>query len=807
MSSGPSPKLVERLAAVLRLRGPLAGDPKAQTMHVLLLGILAWLGIHDLVFLGLSARKPANLAFTTALALIAIISLYFLRRRTLRTAGLVYVVGLWLVFSAVITLSGGIRSPVLVYYSALPISAAWLFGRRGTLLTTAACIASAMVLAFMEMAGLGPYWYFPGVPFGLLSALILAIVVAALPTAHVMQILENSLNQSTLAEEALHKERDLLNRVMETSPSGIVAFDRDGRINFANTRGALVLGTTSDEIYRRSYDSAEWNITAWDGQPLPPEQRPFFIVKSRGEALFGMQFATQKGDKPIFLSVNAAPLVDAAGEFDGVVVTIEDVTERERAGQELRRHREDLELLVSQRTTELVAALDQARAAERARMLFLANMSHELRTPLNSILGFSDLLRREQGMSARQIEALEIIHRSGSQLLAWIDDLLDIAKTGTGHGNLEITTLDLADLVHEVMRVMQAVAAEKKLGLSLVRPGSRFPLIRADALKLRQILINLLNNAIKYTDAGSIVLRVDVAPVAGNPKLSLRIEVQDTGIGIPLEDQARIFEPFVQLGRPNSRKGSGLGLAICRQFLQMMEGAIQVESVPGTGSTFRVELLVDEAKEAATLTATDNVKLDGVAADQPQFRVLLLGDDEANCLFLKRLLIGFQVQTAENAESGVRVFSDWQPHIIFLDTQLQRNNRLDVVARIRELRGGNEVKIVAFMDAGCDAVQDARIDDWVRKPVQAETVFRCMERLLGVRNLPLTPLVTRVAGLPESLKSQLLEAIVLLDKERIGDVIRSISAVDPALAGELARRAEALEFTAILRALQSGVPA
>jgi PAS domain S-box-containing protein len=800
------------LAAALRLRGPLAGNPKAQTMNGLLLGILAWLGIHDLIFLALSARKPANLAMTTALALIAILSLSLLRRSTLRAAGVVYIVGCWLIFSAVITLSGGIRSPVLVYYSALPISAAWLFGRRGTLLTAAACIASAVVLALMETAGFGPYWYFPGVPFGLLSALILALLIAALPIAHVMQTLEHSLDQSGLAQEALHKERDVLNRVMETSPAGIVAFDRDGRINFANTRGALVLGTTSDEIYQRSYDSAEWNITAWDGQPLTPEQRPFFIVKSRGEALFGLQFATQKGDKPILLSVNAAPLVDAAGEFEGVVATIEDVTERERVKRELLRHREDLEELVDQRTTELVAALDQARVADRARMLFLANMSHELCTPLNAILGFSDLLRREAGMSARQIEALEIINRSGSQLLAWVDDLLDVAKVGTGHGKLEITTLDLTELVHEVMRVMRAVAAEKKLGLSLVRPGTRFPLIRADAPKLRQILTNLINNAIKYTDAGSIVLRVDIAPAAGNPKLCLRIEVQDTGIGIPPDDQARIFEPFVQLGQPNSRKGSGLGLAICHQFLQMMGGAIQVESVPGTGSTFRVELLVDEAKEAATLTAADNVKLDGLAADQPQFRVLLLGDDEANCLFLKRLLIGFQVQTAEDAESGVRVFSDWQPHIIFLDTQLQRNNRLDVVARIRELRGGTEVKIVALMDAGCDAVQTAGIDDWVRKPVRPETVFGCMERLLGVRDLRLTPLVTRhplegVAALPGSLKSQLLEAIVLLDKERIGEVIRSISAVNPGLAGELVRRAEALEFTAILRAVRSQEPA
>lgn len=187
-----------RLADFVRLRGPLSGEPTARTLHVLLVGILAWVVFHVLILLPLSARKPANLALTFSIALSAVISLYTLRRGSLRKAGIIYVVSSWLIFSVVIVLLGGIRSPALVFYTALPISAGWLLGYRGALWTAAGCLVSALALAILETAGLGPYWYFPGVPFGLLTVVILAVLMAALPVSSVMKTLQDALAQARL---------------------------------------------------------------------------------------------------------------------------------------------------------------------------------------------------------------------------------------------------------------------------------------------------------------------------------------------------------------------------------------------------------------------------------------------------------------------------------------------------------------------------------------------------------------------------------------------------------------------------------
>ena len=425
-----------RLAAVVRLRGPLIGDPTARMLHTLLLSILVWLIVYFILFFPFPifvVRKFGAAVLALTMLLTVVIALISLRRGSLRTAALIYVCGMWLVFSVLIVFGGGVRSPGLVMYSALPISAAWLFGYRGTLWTAAGCVASGLLLAALEMAGIGPYPYFFAARLGMVSNLILTTVIVAVPVTRVMNALQDALAESKLSQEALRNEREMMGRVMETSPAGILALNRDGKVTFANAHGAQVLGATPDELLQRSFDSPEWNTTAYDGQPLAREQLPFVRVQSARQAVYGVQLAIHPGNDPILLSVNAAPLVDARGEFDGEVITVEDITGRRRVEEELLRHQEHLQELVEQRTAELVEARDQAQAANRAKTLFLANMSHELRTPLNAILGFSDLIRRDEGVSAKQAEALGIINRSGTHLLALIDDVLDMARIEAGH--------------------------------------------------------------------------------------------------------------------------------------------------------------------------------------------------------------------------------------------------------------------------------------------------------------------------------------------------------------------------------------
>jgi CheY-like chemotaxis protein len=318
-------------------------------------------------------------------------------------------------------------------------------------------------------------------------------------------------------------------------------------------------------------------------------------------------------------------------------------------------------------------------------------------------------------------------------------------------------------------------------------------------------------------------LRVDVASLDDTGKLRLKIEVQDTGIGIAPEEQANIFEPFVQVSRTNSRKGSGLGLAICSRFVQMMGGTIEVVSSPGVGSTFRVELPVQVAKESGADGAFTELESFIVAPDQPQFRILLIEDDEANRRLLARMLedAGFQVRTAADGEKGIGVFSEWHPHFIWLDIRLPGMNGLEAVTRVRALPGGGDVKIAAFTASVFDeqraAVLSSRIDDFVRKPAAPAAIFECMERLLGVRYSRSFPKTKPVEGsepsdlsgvrqLPENLKSQLLKAVLLLDKERLMNVIRLISAINPVLGRSLSRHAENFEYTPLLHSLLSEDP-
>ncbi len=596
-------------------------------------------------------------------------------------------------------------------------------------------------------------------------------------------------------EEQLRRQAEELEKVMEVAPVAVLVSRELDCHQITGNRAANLLCELDEPANLSSSPDGD-KLPGWrfvrDGVPIPPQELPIQIACTTGKEVrdWEAEMIMSSGARK-FIWGGASPLRDAAGQVRGAVGAFEDITAiRLRAD----------------------AALRESQERFRIRTLFMANMSHELRTPLNSILGFSGILRRDKSMSAKQAEALDIISRSGAQLLALIDDILDMIRIETGHERLEIATADAVELVREVMSMMHALARQKKLALSSAWSGETVRLIRVDGPKLRRILVNLLENAIKYTDAGSVTLRLNtVFGEGGKPRL--KIEVQDTGIGIAPEEQPHIFEAFVQLSRPNARKGSGLGLAICREALRIMGGTIRVESSLGKGSTFYVELPVEIANESVaedTRSAT--------SSDREQWRILLIEPDSSNRLLFTRLLqgAGFRLRSAEDAETGMAIFREWEPHFIWLDIRLQTAAGIEVATRIRALQGGRSVKIAAlsanrFADKHA-GVSAGVIDDFIRRPWGANAILECMERLLGVRHFRFDPAakpvavsaasdLSGVAGLHEGLKSQLLKAVLLLDKQRIIEAIHSVSAIDPALAAELTTHAEALEFTLIMRAV------
>ncbi len=493
--------------------------------------------------------------------------------------------------------------------------------------------------------------------------------------------------------------------------------------------------------------------------------------------------------------------------------------ERMRAEEKIRCYHNQLEDTVRQRTEELRLSRDAAEAANKAKSVFLANMSHELRTPMNAILGFSAMMRREPQLTESQRENLDIINRSGEHLLTLIDDVLEIAKIEAGRIQLENAPFDLGTMVRDVADMMRLRAQQKGLHL-LLDQSSAFPrYIKGDEARLRQVLINLTGNAVKFTRHGGVTIRLGVKH---NARDHLLIEVEDTGPGIACEDQQRVFQPFVQLGGAGTQKGTGLGLTISHQYVQLMGGALDVESTVGKGSIFRVELPVELAEEAGTGTPKGEElagEVIGLAPGQPAYRILIAEDQPENQMLLVKLMtsIGLDAKLAENGAECVRLFQEWRPHLIWMDRRMPLMDGVEATRRIRALPGGQAVKIVAVTASAFkeqrQELLDAGMDDCLRKPYRFHEIYGCVAKQLGVKYvyrdstpvaaeaLPIAVTPAMLAALPDAARKELKDAVESLDGVRIGAAIQRIGEADAELGRTLCRLAENFDYPAILSAL------
>lgn len=513
---------------------------------------------------------------------------------------------------------------------------------------------------------------------------------------------------------------------LDTLAEGLLVLDQRENIVLANRAFASIVGRTPSALLGRSASDFTW--TTLDGESLTSSEAPWINVLQRGKPQkdYMMRLVLPDKSQRTFI-VNCAPIFADNDKVAGVLVSLDDVTQLEANKVALRHSK------------------DEAEAANRAKSDFLAHMSHEIRTPMNSILGFTQLLERGYGKNPEETQRyLQTIYASGKHLLDLINDILDLSKVESGRLELEQTPVNPHLIVREVIQVLGLSAREKRLELSFEAEGMIPETILSDSGRLRQIITNLVSNAIKFTEQGHV--KIIARRVVVNSQERLELAVQDTGIGINAAAIDSVFDPFVQADNSIARrfKGTGLGLAISRQFARALGGDISVCSQPGAGSTFTLTLdpgplhgvrLLDPDEIVITSQA---LPMDNTTSWQfPPARLLVVDDGAENRELVTLVLeqAGLAVETAENGQIGVEKALSNPFDLILMDIQMPV---MDGYSAIRLLRAqGIHIPVIAFTANAMKGFEQecvaAGFSGYMTKPIDIDGLLQRLVPLLGGR--------------------------------------------------------------------------
>jgi len=495
-------------------------------------------------------------------------------------------------------------------------------------------------------------------------------------------------------ENALRESEVRFRSVFEQAAVGLEYTDLTGRCLLVNSTLVELLGYSEEELLSLRLQ----DIT----HPEDLAENQMYFQQLLADEIASYCLETRlihKNRSQIWVNITVSLIRDAMGQPQLMLAVVEDIRDRKQTALELQQ------------------AKEAAEAANLAKSAFLANMSHELRTPLNVILGYVQLLSYDASLIQEYQEYLRSIHRSGNHLLALINDVLDLSKIEAGRLTLDESCFDLPNLMQTLWEMFRLRAETKGLDLILVL-GEVPSLIRTDQNKLRQIIINLLNNAVKFTESGTITLRIQIDPksqalvredrssrAAISSSLILQVEVEDTGVGIASNELEMIFEAFSQASAGRySTEGTGLGLTISQKFVQLLGGQLSVDSTPGQGSRFSFWVPVKWVAPTEEQLPVPNHPVVGLKSGQPKYRMLVVDDQPDNRKLLANFLqkVGLEVQEASSGAEAIQQWQTWHPHLIWMDLRMTGMTGYEAMQQIRayEREGREELTFAESISLG-----------------------------------------------------------------------------------------------------------
>jgi len=686
-------------------------------------------------------------------------------------------------------------------YRGVPVIGAWIWDESlGIGMTSELDVAEAMEsyyrarLAVLIILGITITVSFA---FTLLTMILGSRPNRALEATH--QHLEEMVEQRTSelsdAKEFLMESKAQLDYILDSSPIGI-AFSTQGDIHFVNPKFremfGVGIGDRSPDIY------------------VHPDERDLLIEKLDAEGRvenYDLQmYNTQKQVRDMLITYLPITLEGKSGILGWLL----DITDRKK-----------MEM-------DIIHAKNQAETASKAKSLFLANMSHEIRTPMNAILGYAQIMQHDMTLTDKQRENLLIMDKSGKHLLALINDILEMSKIEAGRVLIEPTTFDLNSMLNDIIQMLSVRTTQKGIGLKLEADLAGLGPIYQDESKVRQVLINLLGNAVKFTHEGGITLRAkyhlqeNTVPDDNgetSSDIELVFEVEDTGIGIPKEEQLKIFEAFDQAeaGR-QTEGGTGLGLAISRQYVELMDGHLGLSrSDVGKGSVFRFAVLAESGKEDFRDLAQGHLPVVKLKPGQSEINILVVDDRYVNRDVLSEMLlrVGFYVHTANNGEKALEMTEDLKPDCVLMDIRMPVMDGVEATKRIKAMPEGENIVVIAVSASALDEqrveVLEHGADAFIKKPVKEDELFEELRHHLGLkyiyREKEVAPLITArppeitrnsVAGLTDDFKETLYQAAVIGNLDQLKELLTEAEEIDKDLADILRDRADNFDLKTLL---------